>query len=59
MRRLAFAILLLVPLAVWVVTEPSTIPAEDLPDYTGDAAAGERVFWAGGCASCHATPVKG
>jgi mono/diheme cytochrome c family protein len=59
MRRVAVAILLLVPLAVWVITLPSTIPAEDLPDHVGDAQAGERVFWAGGCASCHATPVNG
>ena len=59
MRRVAVAILLLVPLAVWVITRPSTIPADALPDYAGDAVAGERVFWAGGCASCHATPVNG
>lgn len=59
MRRIAVAILLLTPLAVWLITQPSTIPAEELPDYAGDAVAGERMFWAGGCASCHATPVDG
>ena len=59
MRRVAVAILFAVPLAVWLVTMPSTFPADELPDYAGDAAAGERVFWAGGCASCHATPVDG
>ena len=59
MRRIAVAILLLVPLAVWLITQPSTIPAEELPDHAGDAVAGERMFWAGGCASCHATPVDG
>lgn len=59
MRRIAVAILLLVPLAIWLITQPSTIPAEELPDYAGDAVAGERMFWAGGCASCHATPVDG
>lgn len=59
MRRVAVAILLLVPLAVWLLTMPSTLPAGALPDHAGDVAAGERVFWAGGCASCHATPVDG
>jgi mono/diheme cytochrome c family protein len=48
-----------VPVAVWVITQPSTLSADDLPDHEGDAAAGERMFWAGGCASCHATPVDG
>ena len=59
MRRVAVAILILVPLALWLITQPSTIPADALPDHTGDAVAGERIFWAGGCASCHATPVDG
>jgi len=31
----------------------------DLPDHAPDPAAGERIFWAGGCASCHASPVDG
>ena len=50
---------------------PSTKPAESaietqlqtdadaLPAYTPDPVVGERAFWAGGCASCHATPVEG
>jgi len=59
MRRIAVAILLLVPLVVWVITLPTTLTADDLPDHVPDAVAGERVFWAGGCASCHATPVDG
>ncbi len=59
MRRIAVATLILVPLAVWLLTQPSRIPADGLIDHAGDAAAGERIFWAGGCASCHATPVNG
>ena len=43
----------------WWLTMPQTISAEDLPVHTPDPVAGERVFWAGGCASCHATPVNG
>lgn len=31
----------------------------DLPDHAPDPEAGERIFWAGGCASCHASPVDG
>ena len=33
--------------------------AADLPTHVPDASAGERFFWAGGCASCHASPVDG
>ena len=59
MRRIAVAILLLVPLALWLITMPAPMSADELPQHVGDAAAGERIFWAGGCASCHATPVNG
>ncbi len=40
----------------WVITAPKTEPPEGLRALTGDAVAGEKVFWASGCASCHATP---
>jgi len=49
---LAMAALLL----LWVVTGPQTIPASALPARTPDLANGERMFNAGGCASCHARP---
>lgn len=32
---------------------------DDLPEHRAEAAAGEQIFWAGGCASCHASPVDG
>jgi len=51
-----FAALLLV--AAWL-TKTDPLAAEDLPPHLPDAAAGERIFWAAGCASCHATPVDG
>ena len=59
MRRLVAAFFFLSGLAAWWVTAPATLSADDLPDHVPDAAAGERIFWAGGCASCHATPVDG
>jgi mono/diheme cytochrome c family protein len=51
------ALLAVVILAGWWLTRPQTI--SELPAYEPSAEAGERVFWAGGCASCHATPVDG
>ncbi|EAU43330.1 cytochrome c-553 [Fulvimarina pelagi HTCC2506] len=39
----------------WLLTAPSTLDAAILPNpKTGNAERGELVFWAGGCASCHA-----
>jgi mono/diheme cytochrome c family protein len=54
----ASAVLVLAVIA-YAVTAPSALSADELPSHTPDAAAGERVFWAGGCASCHASPVDG
>ena len=59
MRRLVAALLALAALAAWWVTAPAALSEDDLPRHVADAAAGERVFWAAGCASCHATPVEG
>jgi mono/diheme cytochrome c family protein len=59
MRRLVVALLVLAVPAAWWVTAPATLSADDLPDHAADATAGERIFWAAGCASCHATPVGG
>ncbi len=52
--------LLVVGLAgAWWLTEPRPIDETALPDHPPSADAGERIFWAGGCASCHASPVDG
>ena len=59
MRRIVVALLLLGFMAAWWVTAPSGFSELEPPGHTPDAVAGERVFWAGGCASCHATPVNG
>ncbi|WP_246161294.1 c-type cytochrome [Segnochrobactrum spirostomi] len=40
----------------YVLTMPWTLSAADLPKHTADLANGERMFWAGGCVSCHAAP---
>ncbi|GGB50501.1 diacylglycerol kinase [Roseibium aquae] len=41
----------------WVLSAPQVVSTEALAALTpGDAVNGERLFWAGGCASCHAAP---
>ncbi|MGE0279957.1 MAG: cytochrome c [Rhizobiaceae bacterium] len=41
----------------WFLSAPSRLDAATLASIgDGDATRGERVFWAGGCASCHARP---
>lgn len=38
----------------WVVLRPRPLPEGALAGLVADAARGEQVFWAGGCAACHA-----
>jgi mono/diheme cytochrome c family protein len=56
--RLAVALLVLVAAgatAGWLLTRANRLGAEETAAFPeGDAARGERIFWAGGCASCHA-----
>ena len=59
MRGSIAALLVATALLAWWITEPQTIAAGDLPDQIPDPTAGETVFWAGGCASCHARPING
>jgi len=57
MRRFLWVLVviaLLIAGAGWIVTRPDHIPEADIAGLTSDAAAGEAVFWAAGCASCHA-----
>ncbi|MBC2884708.1 cytochrome c [Ochrobactrum sp. CM-21-5] len=43
--------------AFWILTTPQEVDAELLASLKpGDPVRGEQVFWAGGCASCHAAP---
>jgi len=42
----------------WPLTAPSTVPASALPAHAPDLANGKEMFYAGGCASCHAVPKQ-
>ena len=42
--------------AAWVMTAPSLRYSAAVAGLTGDPVAGEPVFWASGCASCHMSP---
>ena len=57
-RYLAGAAAALVLAAAWLTT-PQRIDPVEIPAHEPNLANGEMVFWAGGCASCHATPVDG
>lgn len=47
---------LLTAIAGWVASRPVPVSADLMAGVSGDAARGETVFWAGGCANCHAAP---
>ncbi len=40
----------------WFITAPEPLSAAQLPASEPDVANGERIFYAAGCASCHAAP---
>jgi mono/diheme cytochrome c family protein len=44
--------------AFWFLTIPATVPARALAPHTADLANGKAMFYAGGCASCHAVPKQ-
>jgi len=44
--------------AFWFLTIPETVPASALGSHTPDLANGKVMFFAGGCASCHAVPKQ-
>ncbi|WP_439547098.1 c-type cytochrome [Sandarakinorhabdus sp.] len=57
MRRLLaglFGLILVGAVAGWIVTAPVTLPDAQVAQAPGDTTRGARIFWAGGCASCHA-----
>ena len=59
MRRLLVALIVLAVLGgavFWLVTQPATVAASALAAYTPNLENGKTIFYAGGCASCHATP---
>jgi mono/diheme cytochrome c family protein len=58
-KKIGVALPAILLLAAFWLTRPLVLSPSDLPEHRPDAAAGERIFWAGGCASCHATLVDG
>lgn len=40
----------------WFLTAPKTVPPAAIEGLSGDVTRGETVFYAAGCASCHAAP---
>ncbi len=59
MRRLGLAVMAVVVIgaaAFWMLTIPATVPASALEPRTPDLENGRTIFYAGGCAACHATP---
>lgn len=61
MIRVLVGLILLAGLGAGIglyLSAPQTLPKAQLAALPkGDAKAGERLFWAGGCSSCHATPA--
>lgn len=49
----AVAIILLL-----VITRPAGLPESAIPGHSVDVSNGERLFHAGGCASCHRSPLE-
>lgn len=61
MRKALVALLVLavaVAVAFYLLTLPRAIEASALPDHVPDPANGKYMFTAGGCAECHAAPLK-
>jgi mono/diheme cytochrome c family protein len=53
------AILAVIGAAVfWTITMPASVSASALPSYAPNLENGKTMFYAGGCASCHATPKQ-
>lgn len=53
---IAVPVLVVGLVVLWAVTMPSRMTATALPPYAPNLANGKVMFFAGGCASCHATP---
>ncbi len=52
--RAALGVAVLFAVAGWAIVKPRSLPDNAFDGIVGDAVRGEQVFWAGGCASCHA-----
>jgi mono/diheme cytochrome c family protein len=59
LRKLAILVVLLAAIGFavfWFITIPATVAASALGPHTPNLENGKTMFYAGGCASCHATP---
>ena len=59
LRKLAVLAVIAVALGVgvfWVITRPAIVAANALAQHSPNLDNGKTMFFAGGCASCHATP---
>jgi len=59
LRKLVMVVVILAAIgaaAFWLITMPATVSADVLGAYTPNLDNGKTMFYAGGCASCHATP---
>ncbi|MEM7303335.1 MAG: cytochrome c [Pseudomonadota bacterium] len=60
LKKIAAACLiigLVAAIVLWVLSAPATLSEQQIAAFpAGDAAKGENVFWAAGCASCHSAP---
>lgn len=54
--RYLLILILLGAVAFWFLTRPQSVDADLFTGLQGDPESGETIFWAGGCASCHAAP---
>jgi len=61
LRKLVVIVMLLALTAagvLWGLSAPHTVPPDSLGPHTPNLDNGKTMFWAGGCASCHATPKQ-
>ncbi|HEX5509489.1 MAG TPA: cytochrome c [Pseudolabrys sp.] len=61
LRKLIVAVVVVIVVALgvfWILTIPATVSASALPPHTPNLTNGKEMFFAGGCASCHATPKQ-
>jgi mono/diheme cytochrome c family protein len=61
LRKLLILVAILAVIGVaafWIITMPASVSASALPAYTPNLENGKTMFYAGGCASCHATPKQ-
>jgi mono/diheme cytochrome c family protein len=61
MRRVLLAVLILALVGAagfWFLTRPETIAASALAPHKPNLENGRVMFFAGGCAACHATPQQ-